>query len=346
VIRVLLAEDSAVTRAHLSYILEEDPQIELVGAAHDGQQAVELTANLRPDVVLMDIHMPVLDGYEATRQIMRDTPTPIVMATASSSQAETRGGFTALEAGALVLLNKPPALWDEGHEEAARELVRTLKLMAEVKVVRRRHQVNGHAARARLHTPSPREPRLIAIGASTGGPQALSVLLDALPAPLSLPILLVQHITDGFVEGFVDWLGTHTPMRVVVATHGLQFRGGTIYVAPSGSHMAVTRAGHIQLVDGPPLHGFKPSISRLFASVADSCGREAVGVLMTGMGRDGADGLLQMRNTGALTIAQDEGSSVIFGMPGEAVRLDAACEVLPPAEIAEALWTVHRERVA
>jgi two-component system chemotaxis response regulator CheB len=342
-IRVLLAEDSAVTRAYLTYLLEDDPEIEVVGAAHDGQQAVDLAAGLRPDVILMDVHMPVLDGYEATRQIMERTPTPIVMATASSSQAETSGGFTALEAGALILLAKPPALWDEGHEEAANELLRTLKLMAEVKVVRRR-SLNGADKHPSARFPRPRQPRVVAIGASTGGPQALTAILAGLPEPLGVPMMLVQHITDGFVGGFVDWLNTRTPMTCVVAEPGQDLRPGTLYVAGSGRHMTVTAEGRVGLDHGAPVNGFRPSISRLFTSVAEVCGREAVGVLLTGMGRDGADGLRLMRDAGALTIAQDEASSVIFGMPGEAVRMKAACEVLPPAAIAETLRAVERER--
>jgi two-component system chemotaxis response regulator CheB len=344
VIRVLLAEDSAVTRAYLTYLLEEDPAIEVVGAATDGQEAVDLAASLRPDVILMDVHMPILDGYEATRTIMERTPTPIVMATASSSQAETSGGFTALEAGALILLSKPPALWDEGHDEAASELLRTLKLMAEVKVVRRR-SLNALPPHPSARFPRPRAPRVVAIGASTGGPQALSAILAELPVPLSTPVLLVQHITEGFVQGFVDWLGTRTPMDCVVATQGEQPKPGTIHVAGSGRHMTLTRDGRLNLDNAAPVNGFRPSISRLFNSVAESAGRESVGVLLTGMGRDGADGLRLMRDAGALTIAQDEASSVIFGMPGEAVRLKAACEVLPPVAIAEALRAVEAERL-
>jgi two-component system chemotaxis response regulator CheB len=344
-IRVLLAEDSAVTRAYLSYLLEDDPGIEVVGAAKDGREAVELAASLRPDVILMDVHMPNVDGYEATRQIMASTPTPIVMATASSSQSETRGGFTALEAGALILLSKPPALWEEGHDESAAELLRTLKLMAEVKVVRRWNGRRENGTHPSNRFPRPHEPKVVAIGASTGGPQAISAILAALPGALGVPVLLVQHISDGFIDGFVEWLGTRTPMEVVVAGQGESLRPGTVHVAGGGRHMTVTRDGRLNLDHGPPMNGFRPSISRLFSSVASTCGREAVGVLLTGMGRDGADGLRQMRDAGGLTIAQDEASSVIFGMPGEAVRLKAACEVLPPAAIAEALWAVEMERV-
>jgi two-component system chemotaxis response regulator CheB len=342
VIRVLIAEDSAVTREYLKWMLEQDPELEVAGAAHNGEEAVELAQRLRPDVILMDVHMPVLDGFGATRLIMERVPTPIVMATASSSRSETRSAFHALEAGALILIDKPPAPWDDRHEDAARELIRTIKLMAEVKVVRRWAARGGNGA---VHPTHPRAPRMIAIGASTGGPQVLSSILAGLPRPLSVPLLLVQHISEGFIEGFADWLGTRTPMPVKIAARDEDLQAGTVYVAGGERHMTITRDRRVAFDGGPPVNGFRPSISRLFDSVADACGSEGVGVLLTGMGRDGADGLRRMRDAGALTIAQDEETSVVFGMPAEAVRLDAAIEVLPPAGIAEALWALETERV-
>jgi two-component system, chemotaxis family, protein-glutamate methylesterase/glutaminase len=342
VTKVLIVEDSAVTRAHLTYVIEEDPDLEVVGQAKDGEQAVAMARDLSPDVILMDVHLPVLDGYEATRQIMERTPIPIVMATASSSQAETRGGFAALEAGALILISKPPALWDDGHEAAADELVRTLKLMSEVKVVRR--WADGINRPGEPHTLPPRAPQIVAIGASTGGPQAISAILGALPGALNVPVVLVQHISEGFIAGFTEWLDSRTPMRVRLARRGEGLAPGTVYVADGGTHLTVTRDGHAALDTQPLKNGFRPSIDRLFDSVATAYGREAVGVLLTGMGKDGADGLRHLREAGAHTIAQDEASSVIFGMPGEAVRIGAACDVLPPAGIAEALWALERER--
>jgi two-component system chemotaxis response regulator CheB len=173
----------------------------------------------------------------------------------------------------------------------------------------------------------------------------LSSILAGLPGSLSVPVLLVQHISEGFIGGFAEWLATRTSMNVMIAEHGHELSPGTIYVAGYGRHMTLSRERRIVLAGGPPVNGFCPSISRLFDSVAETCGREAVGVLLTGMGRDGADGLRRLRDAGALTIAQDAATSVIFGMPGEAVRLDAAVDVLPPAGIADALWALDAERV-
>lgn len=335
-IRVVIAEDSAVTREYLSAVLEDEPDITVVGVARDGGQAVELAEQLRPDVILMDVHMPVLDGYDATRLIMERAPTPIVMATASSSRYENRSAFRALEAGALTLLDKPPGPFDPRAEDAARELVRSIKLMAEVKVVRRwparRAAVNGTPV-----LPIRRAPRVVAIGASTGGPQ---VLCEILAEPLRVPVLLVQHIADGFIEGFVEWLSSCTSMPVVLAGGDTPLQAGTVHVAAGGGHLVLRSSERATVERDGPVNGFRPSITRMFDSVAEVFGDEAVGVLLTGMGRDGADGLRRLREAGAHTIAQDEESSVVFGMPGEAVRLQAAMSVLAPDAIAKALARV------
>jgi two-component system chemotaxis response regulator CheB len=333
VIRVLIAEDSAVAREYLAHLLGEDPDLEVVGSARDGGQAVELAERLRPDVIVMDVHMPVLDGFDATRLIMERAPAPIVMATASASRLETRSAFQALEAGALVLLEKPLGPFDPDAVAAACEFVRTVKLMAEVKVIRRwpPRGANGRPGplAGRTHP-----ARAVAIGASTGGPQVLARILAE---PLPAPVLLVQHIAQGFIDGFAEWLAGHTPMAVALAEAGAPLRPGTVYLARSGGHLGVTRQGRITLSPEGPVDGFRPSITRLFESVADVYGRAAVGVLLTGMGRDGARGLRALREAGGLTIAQDEASSVVYGMPAEAVRLGAADTVLAPGAIAGVL---------
>ena len=327
-IRVLIAEDSAVTREYLTVVLGDDPGLSVVGTAHNGEEAVELAEQLRPDVILMDVHMPVLDGFEATRAIMQRAPTPIVMATASSSRQETRSAFSALEAGALILLDKPPGPWDPDHEDAEQALIRTIKLMAEVKVVRHwaARAVNGH----RPPAAPPSAARIVAIGASTGGPQVLTTILGALPRTLAVPVVLVQHISHGFIGGFAEWLATRTALDVALAVPGMPLRAGTVHVAGADGHLEVTRDGRLSRTSGPPVNGFRPSISCLFDSVSTAYGRDAIGVLLTGMGRDGADGLRRMREAGARTIAQDEATSVVFGMPGEALRLNAASDVLGP----------------
>lgn len=336
-VRVLVAEDAAVTREYLVYLIEQDPALQVVGAARDGMEAVEHTERLRPDVILMDVHMPRLNGFEATRLIMERAPTPIVIVSASFSRDEEALTFEALRAGALAVVEKPVGPDHPGQEESARKLVEALRLMAEVKVVRR------WPRRPRPVPPSPpiappgRTVRVVAIGASTGGPAALSEILEGLPGDLGAPILVVQHIAAGFTQGLVDWLAGGTSLAVKIAEAGEPVRAGTVYLAPEGSQMGITSAGRIRLTEGPVADGFCPSASHLFQSVAEAYGRSALGVILTGMGRDGAAGLLRLREAGGVAIAQDEPTSVVFGMPGEAVRLGAAQYVLSPERISEAI---------
>lgn len=342
-IRVLIAEDSAVTREHLVYLLSQDPALQVVGTARNGLEAVEQAEHLKPDVILMDVHMPRMNGYEATRQIIERVPTPIVMVSASLSRDETAMAFEALKAGALTILDKPSGLEHPGHEETARRLVETVKLMAEVKVVRRwpRRQGLGVGGRGlgqeepipRPLAPSSRKIRLVAIGASTGGPAVVAEILRGLPADLAAPILVVQHIAPGFTTGLAEWLGQGTRLAVKLAELGEPVQPGTVYLAPDSTQMGITKEGRIRLTKEPAEDNFCPSASYLFQSVAEAYGRSAVGVLLTGMGRDGAAGLRKLREAGGVTIAQDEETSVVFGMPGEAIRLGAAEYVLSPEQI-------------
>jgi two-component system chemotaxis response regulator CheB len=332
-VRVLVVEDSAVTREYLVYLLGREATLEVVGAARDGMEAVEQAERLRPDVILMDVHMPRLNGFEATRLIMERAPTPIVIVSASLKRDETAMTFEALRAGALTVVEKPLGPEHPGRADGVAKLVEAVKLMAEVKVVRR------WTKRTRAPTPSPAVPpapgvRIVAIGASTGGPAAVSEILEGLSPELEVPILLVQHIAPGFVDGFVDWLSQGTRLEVRLARAEEPVRPGAVYVAPEGFQMGITRTGRIRLGREAAEDGFCPSVSHLFASVADAFGPSALGILLTGMGRDGAQGLLRLRGAGALTVAQDEETSVVYGMPAEAVRLGAARHVLPPGQIA------------
>lgn len=340
VIRVLVAEDSAVALEYLVNLLGQDPKLEVIGVARDGLEAVEQAERLRPDVIVMDVHMPRMDGYEATRQIMERVPVPIVIVSASSSRQEVAATLNALKAGALTVLDKPAGPGHPAHQEGARRLVETVKLMAEVKVVRRWPRRDGPERPAPVSVSVGPKIQLVAIAASTGGPPVVAEILRRLPGNLAVPVLLVQHIASGFTDGLVEWLGRETPLSVKVAAADESTAPGTVYIAPNGSQMGITARGQIRLVKALTHNGFSPSASHLFESVAEAYGPTAIGVLLTGMGRDGADGLLRLRQAGGVTIAQDEQSSAIFGMPAEAIRLGAAASILAPEDIARAIHSL------
>jgi len=339
-IRVLLAEDSAVTREYLVYLLDQDPVLRVVGTAPNGLEAVKQAEQIKPDIIVMDVHMPVMNGFEATRKIMERVPAPIVMISASLSREETALTFEALSAGALTVVDKPGGLDHPEHAESARRLVQTVKLMAEVKVVRRWPRRERPVPPSPIPTRPDRKIRLIAIGASTGGPPVLAQILRGLPPDLTVPVLIVQHIAPGFTEGLAEWLGQGTPLGVKVAQPGEAVRSGIVYLAPDRFQMGITKDGRIHLRGGPMADGFCPSASYLFESVAEGYGRSAIGILLTGMGRDGAAGLKRLREAGGATIAQDENTSVVFGMPQEAIRLGAAEYVLSPEQIARLIRTL------
>lgn len=346
-IRVLLVEDSPVARLLLTHLLGSDPRLALAGVADDGEAGVAAAARLRPDVVIMDIHLPKLDGFSAARRIMETCPTRIVMVTASTAPQDVAATFQALEAGALAVLAKPVGPGDPAFETLAAELLQTVKLMAEVPVVRRWPR--------RVVPPAPAVPpavvaaadmRVVALGASTGGPLVLQAILARLDKDFPVPLLIVQHISPGFTVGFVEWLGNSTGYPVRIAAHGEPAMAGRAYVAPSGVHMRLLANGCIDLADAPAEHGLKPSVSYLFRALATTFGRAAIGVLLTGMGRDGAQELKMLRDAGAVTIAQDSESSIVFGMPGEAVKLGAAGYVLAPEAIAATLQRLLRPRAS
>lgn len=339
-IKVLVVEDSPVVREFLVHILGSDPGIRVVGTAHDGEEALEAIARKRPDVVTMDVHMPKMNGLDATRRIMETCPTPIVVVSGSTDPAVVATTFEAMEAGALAVLRRPAGIGHPDHEAAARELVQTVKLMSEVKVVRRwssaRRDSIARPAPPRLER-APGTCRIVAIGASTGGPPVLQAILSQLPADFPAPILVVQHMASGFVRGFVEWLAHSSRLPVHVAEHGEPILAGHVYVAADELQMKAGRDGRIALTREPPENGLRPSVSCLFRSVAEVYGSDAVAGLLTGMGRDGADELKLLRDKGAVTFAQDKASSVVHGMPGEAIKLDAAALVLPPDKIAPVL---------
>jgi two-component system chemotaxis response regulator CheB len=338
-IKVLVVDDSAVSRAFLAHALQTDPALEVVGCAQSGAEAIAQLERKKPDVVTMDIHMPGMDGFEATRQIMETQPLPIVIVSASFDPVDVEKTFRAMQAGAVAAVAKPPGEKDPKYETSLAKLIGTVKAMAEVRVIKRWTK-DRMAARQAPPVPARKSAddiRLVAIGASTGGPPVLQAVLTGLPKPFPVPVVIVQHISTGFVQGLADWLNATTGMRVSLAQHGELAAPGCAYLAPDDVQLRIGSDGRLCCVPEPAEHGLRPAVSFLFRSVAQHFGPHAAGVLLTGMGYDGAEELQLMRKAGAVTIAQDAESSVVHGMPGEAIRLGAAMHVCNPERIAAVL---------
>jgi two-component system chemotaxis response regulator CheB len=339
-IKVLVVEDSPVVRDLLTHILNSDPKIRVIGTAANGEEAIEAAARNRPDLITMDVHMPKMDGYKATRAIMETNPVPIVIVSGSASMVEMENSFQAMEAGALAVLRKPEGIGHPDYEADVKELILTVKLMSEIKVVRRwgRRALKEPGAYVGAPAMIPAvDIRVVAIGASTGGPPVIQQILAGLPKEFPAPVLIVQHMAGGFFQGFVEWLSQTSSLPVHLAIDGNRILSGHVYIAPENVQMKVGLNGRLSCTDDVPENGLRPSVSYLFRSVAGVYGKNSVGILLTGMGKDGAGELKLMRENGAVTIAQNEESSVVFGMPGEAVKLDAAKYVLPPSGIIDLL---------
>lgn len=352
IIRVLVVEDSPVARELLVYILGSDPEIQVIGTANDGEEAVEAVMRKKPDVITMDIHMPIMNGLVATRRIMETHPVPIVIVSGSRNVKEVETTFQAMEAGALAVVEKPKGIGHPDYEATAKELIQTVKLMSEVKVVRRWPRYRSDAEAPVFSRPEGADIKrireeigIIAIGASTGGPVVIQTILSSLPKDFPVPLLIVQHMTAGFVKGMAAWIGQSSGFPMHVASNGEYILPGHAYIAPDGFHMGIENGNRIALGTDGPESGLRPSVSYLFRSVANVYGRHAVGVLLTGMGKDGAEELKMMKDKGAITIVQDENSSVIFGMPKAAIELDAATYVLSSDRIAAALTSLTNNKM-
>lgn len=335
-IKVLVVDDSKISRELLARILGEDTKIQVIGTAGNKEDAINIVQRRKPDVIAMDVNMSGMRGCETTRQIMEICPTPIIIVAGTQ---DVEKGMCAMEAGALAIVEKPGGADQPDHKKRAAELVQTVKLMSEVKVIRRRPMREVEAPMKHGQIP---EIKLVAIGASTGGPPVIQTILSRLPKDFNVPILIVQHMAAGFIEGFVEWLGQASALPVHVAKNGSYILPGNVYVAPDRVQMKVDISGRISLTKDIPENGLLPSVSYLFRSVAQRYGNNAVGVLLTGMGKDGAAELKLMKEAGAITIAQDNESSAVHGMPGVAIDLDATVYVLPPEAIADALINLTR----
>ncbi|ACI52809.1 response regulator receiver modulated CheB methylesterase [Gluconacetobacter diazotrophicus PA1 5] len=335
--RVLVVEDSAVVRHVLVRLIRDDPRLELADSVETAEEALRLVPRLRPDVISMDVRLPGMDGLEATRRIMAECPTPIVIVSDASADPALQVSMNALRAGALSVVEKP-AGWPVGAAGGT-AIATQLYIMSQVPVIRQRLS-HGPAAAAAATLPLPRlRPRMVGMAASTGGPQALSHIMGALPATFPWPILLVQHMGAGFMEGFAAWLGTQTKLSVSVARPGEALRPGHVHVAPADTHLMLGCGDEIRLSNVPPLGGQRPSANALFASLARE-GAGAIGILLTGMGEDGATGLKEVRRAGGYTIAEDRSTSIVHGMPGAAERIGAASISLPLGQIAPHLAAI------
>lgn len=336
-LRVMVVEDSQVIRDLLIWAISRDPRLMLAAAVRSGEEALRVLDEVRADVISMDIRLPGIDGFETTRRIMTQRATPIVVVAGNVSQSELKISMNALHAGALTVLEKPVGASDADFEAFATQFCTQLVIMSQVKVVTRREQfVSTPAAPHRnVRIPAPMTPRsceMIGIVASTGGPNAVLEVLRGIGPDFERPVLLVQHITPAFSSAFVQWLDDVAPLDVVEAQEGDTPEAGRVYVAPPDRHLQV-RNRHLHLDHGPPVLLQRPSGTVLLASMAQDLGPNAIGVVLTGMGADGASGLRALRDAGAFTIAEAESTAVVYGMPAAAVALDAACESLPLPQI-------------
>lgn len=344
-VRVLIADDSVVVRRVLKRLLESDPNIKVVGMAADGGEAVELTAQLRPDLVTMDLMMPGMDGLEATARIMAYHPTPVLFFSSYFNYDGMHSRTDALAAGALDVLEKPTLVPDERWEAQADALVRKVKALARIPVIT---HIRGSHLRQRAGTGGGAWRQVVdvaAIGVSSGGPRVLDEILSALPPDFALPVLVVQHMAAGFLPGLIEWLQQRCPLRISIAAGGEEMQPGRVLFAPDSAHLVTERPGRVHLSRTEPVNGHRPSADVLLAAVARVYAERAAGIVLTGMGSDGAAGLLALRHAGGITMAQNEESCVVFGMPRAAISLGAAQRVLSPAQIIDGLKGLHRDRV-
>ena len=339
-IRVLLVDDSPLVLTILSRMLAQSPEIQVVGTARHGKEALELIPQLQPTVICTDYHMPVMDGLEFTKAVMAQYPRPILVISSTVGLDNRDKVFALLAAGAVDVFPKPAGGLG-ADAEAARQIIGKIKILAGVIVFKRSPQGPSTAVPikgAPVTGAPPLAPvRVVAIGASTGGPQALQEILTQLPSGFPCPVLCVQHISEGFLQGLVDWLAMQCRVKVQVALSGEVPRPGAVYFPEEGTHLTIDNKGRLVSSHQLPVGGHRPAVTVLFNSVAEYYGSSAVAVLLTGMGSDGAAGMQAIARAGGVTMAQDEASCIVFGMPKQAIDAGAVRYILPPSEIGRTL---------
>lgn len=346
-VRVMLVEDSPTVRTLLCHIVDQDPRLALAAVCASAEEALESIETVAPDVISMDIRLPGIDGIEATRRIMADHPTPIVVVADSVHDTALAIAMNALKAGTLCVVEKPTGLGAATYAAIADTIATQLFIMSQVTVIRQRNiGASSKAARSRgggelEHISAP--PRVIGIAASTGGPPALASVLGALPAAFPIPLLVVQHMGASFMEGFAHWLNDQTQLKVAIAKHGELPQAGVAHVAPGDRHLTLDAQGRIRISNEAPIASQRPAATLLFQSLAKSVGAKAAGVILTGMGEDGARGLLELKNVGGYTIAEDASSAVVHGMPAVAAKIGATRAILPLDQIGPRLLSLAEE---
>ncbi|KJH71366.1 chemotaxis-specific protein-glutamate methyltransferase CheB [Aliterella atlantica] len=338
---VLLVEDSPVALEILERLLSSSPDIKVVGKARNGKEALDLIPKLQPKVICTDLHMKGMDGLEFTKHVMANDPRPILVVSTSVQKEDTHTIFELLQAGAVDVFPKPSTGLASDYEQVKRDLIGKIKILSGVTVFTKRQQPSVKAVEVNPSMSAianvTRSLRVITIGASTGGPQAIHKILAQFPAEFPVPIICTQHISQGFLQGLVDWLDSECKVKVKVAQVGESPLPGTVYFAPDNSHLELDAQGKFIYSSALPVDGHCPSVTVTFKSVAKFYGRSAAGILLTGMGRDGAEGMRAIAQVGGMTFAQDEKTCIVFGMPKEAIALNVVQQVLPIQEIAPLL---------